>query len=123
MLVENILLEELEGLDAPSAVGEEETQVVLANSLPGNKRHHQHTAEAAASRQAIGVTPSTACTTTPDIGEVKCRRGREDVLKVFGSRFLESVERRTREVCSERDQESVSWYDDMMFCGKNMALF
>lgn len=38
MLVENILLEELEGFDAPSAVGEEETQVVLANSLPGRQK-------------------------------------------------------------------------------------
>lgn len=47
---------------------------------------------------------------------MKCGRGREDVLKVFGSGFLESVERRTREVCLEGDEESVSWHDDnMMF--------
>lgn len=37
MLAESILLEELEGLDAPSTVGEEETQVILSNSLPGRQ--------------------------------------------------------------------------------------
>lgn len=101
--MESILLEELEGLDAASTIGEEETQVVLSNSLPARQNHshnHHHTAKAAASNQALGVTlQSTASTTIPDIGEVKCGRGREDVLKVFGSRFLESVEGRTREVC------------------------
>lgn len=89
-----------------------------------NSHNHHHTAKAAASSYALGVTlPSTVCPTVPDIGEVKCGRGREDVLKVFGSRFLESVERRTREVCLERDQGSGSWRDDTIVCGINMKLF
>lgn len=50
-------------------------------------------------------------------------RGREDVLKVFGARFLESVEWRTREVCLEGDQESRLTAKETFICCTVSSVF